>query len=235
MLHAGRDVGWVIDPPRRTLGEGVCAEAGRGTRRANTLRRFEKMNTMDRKLVSSVGAAFWVPVVLAMTPAAAEACGGLGQICCGLPLSCTCNAGLTEVAGVCVNLNPCVTNPCGSSCSPECNPVCSAYDICSCVGECNVLCDPLFLICNPDCGASKPECNPLCGGDICGSGCDDECSPTLCSQNDCAQTACGGEGERGCCLLEQVPSCDSGLVEDAPCTNANCGFLGCSRARNTQV
>lgn len=30
-------------------------------------------------------------------------------------------------------------------------------------------------------------------------------------------TACGGEGERACCALERLPSCDSGLVEKAGC------------------
>lgn len=37
-------------------------------------------------------------------------------------------------------------------------------------------------------------------------------------------SACGGEGQRACCLAERAPSCNAGLVERAGCTgNCACG------------
>jgi len=53
----------------------------------------------------------------------------------------------------------------------------------------------------------------------------------------CKQPDCGGDGERGCCLLERIPSCDPGLIEDLtpscvsdpPPGGCECGFgPGCS-------
>ena len=41
-------------------------------------------------------------------------------------------------------------------------------------------------------------------------------------------SACGGVGQRGCCLHEIVPSCDSGLVErvgQGPGTGRSCGTV----------
>ncbi|MGB0714499.1 MAG: PA14 domain-containing protein [Phycisphaerae bacterium] len=39
--------------------------------------------------------------------------------------------------------------------------------------------------------------------------------------------ACGGEGQRACCIHEQIPSCDPGLVEAGSCSG-NCGLFDCS-------
>jgi hypothetical protein len=39
-----------------------------------------------------------------------------------------------------------------------------------------------------------------------------------------AATGCGGKGQRACCVLEQVPSCDKGLKEAGTCKkNCDCG------------
>ncbi|MBL8345724.1 MAG: hypothetical protein JNN03_09805 [Rubrivivax sp.] len=39
-----------------------------------------------------------------------------------------------------------------------------------------------------------------------------------------AASSCGGKGERACCVLERVPSCDKGLAESGKCTkNCDCG------------
>lgn len=39
-----------------------------------------------------------------------------------------------------------------------------------------------------------------------------------------AASACGGKGERACCVLERVPSCDKGLKESGTCKkNCACG------------
>lgn len=39
-----------------------------------------------------------------------------------------------------------------------------------------------------------------------------------------AASSCGGKGERACCVLERVPSCDKGLKESGKCTkNCDCG------------
>lgn len=39
-------------------------------------------------------------------------------------------------------------------------------------------------------------------------------------------SSCGGPGERACCLLERIPSCNSGLDEFLGCPDSGCG--GCS-------
>ena len=39
-----------------------------------------------------------------------------------------------------------------------------------------------------------------------------------------AASPCGGKGERACCVLERVPSCDKGLTESGTCKkNCDCG------------
>ncbi len=50
---------------------------------------------------------------------------------------------------------------------------------------------------------------------------------TMLSPHASAVTACGGEGQRACCLGERVPSCSVGLVERAGCEAGNNNACRC--------
>lgn len=61
------------------------------------------------------------------------------------------------------------------------------------------------LIENAGCGERLPDTSCLCS-EILGV--------PVYALGRCVEPDCGGEGERACCLLERIPSCDSGLIED---------------------
>jgi len=48
----------------------------------------------------------------------------------------------------------------------------------------------------------------------------------MCVKDDDGPTACGGNGQRACCVTERVPSCNKGLVERAGCKGDDCRCAG---------
>lgn len=77
---------------------------------------------------------------------------------------------------------------------------------------------------NPGCMAGLVQAGSC--SDVLGSG---NCGTLGCSIGVCAPvTNCGGVGERGCCVIERVPSCDGDLIEDlTPGCTDKLGFVNC--------
>ncbi len=139
---------------------------------------------------------------------------------------------------------------CRSGCS-SCHSACSSAKT-SCNNGCELNCNDCVLSCESDCDAL---CTPPCGGEgeracctipperipscdagllesgsctgTLGSG---NCGPGDCSLAVCVDPMCGANGERACCVLEQVAllrnSCDAGLVEDITADGACSTVLG---------
>ncbi len=166
-------------------------------------------------------------------------CGGMGERACCIgengygALGAGCDPGLVEKGscvdilgsgncggcsiGVCLDITPC-----GGEGERAC---CFLEDIS--IGACES-----GLVENGNCDSELGTTNCFCGG-----------LSLAKSSGVCKKPDCGGAGERGCCLLERVPSCDPGLIEDLSpgcsaelgSSNCDCGFgpgqsLGVCRA-----
>lgn len=141
-------------------------------------------------------------------------CGGLNEIaCCICDNDPTCDAGLFEIAGCDAGVD-CETGDCtgGDNCFGfgNSNGYCVALTPCGgegeracCINEQIPACDS-GLIEIGSCKNEHPDGRFGCGCDVLGS----------ISGGMCRKPNCGGVGQRGCCLLERIPSCDAGLIED---------------------
>jgi len=152
----------------------------------------------------------------------ATPCGGVGQrACCVTERVPSCNPGMHEVLGcsgncTCGGPNPAgalksighcevkpVATPCGGvgqrACCvteriPSCNP--GAHEVLGCSGNCT-------------CGGPNPAGTLKSIGHC-------EANPVV--------TACGGPGQRACCVTERIPSCNPGMKEVLGCSgNCTCG------------
>ncbi len=154
----------------------------------------------------------------------AKDCGGAGQrACCAneqLELGQgPCDAGLLEKgsctgilgAGACggCSIGVCVaTTECGGLDQRAC---CFLED--TSIGACEE-----GLVEGGSCEDELGTANCFCGG-----------ASLVRSEGVCRQPECGGEGERACCVLERVPSCDPGLIEDlTPGCATELGVEGCA-------
>jgi len=156
----------------------------------------------------------------------ATACGGANQrACCVTERIPSCNSGMHEVLGCSGNCTCGGANPFGLAkslgrCVP--NPVISP-----CGGPGQRACCVTERV--PSCNSGSieiPGCttgNCVCGGANPGY--------ALKSIGHCVSvtapapqpvTACGGSGQRACCVGERVPSCNPGFIEVPGCTTGNC-------------
>ena len=159
-------------------------------------------------------------------------CGGPGQrACCVTERVPSCNAGSIEIPGcttgncVCGGANPGYAlksiGHCVSVTAPAPQPVSAcggAGQRACCVGERVPSCNPGFIEV-PGCTTGNCTCggpNPL--GVLKSIGrCVSVTAPA--SQ---PVSACGGVGQRACCVGERVPSCNPGFIEVPGCTTGNC-------------
>lgn len=167
-----------------------------------------------------------VPVVgLSMFGSRALAqCGGLNQkACCVCDNDPTCDvtgdgtsdSGLFEIAGCDAGVG-CETGSCegGSYCFGvgQSNGYCVALTPCGregqracCINEQISACDNGFIIdVNGSCKDDHLDENGQLDGRL-GCGCD---FLGLISSKMCIKPDCGGDGQRGCCVLERFPSCE---------------------------
>lgn len=143
-----------------------------------------------------------------------SACGGSGQrACCLGEAGAACGGGLVEVPGC---SGDCLCSGGLANSSGMCVPVTSCGgngQRACCVGESGSACGS-GLAEVPGCGG-----NCYCGGGVGGSSSSSSCV---------AVSACGGNGQRGCCIGEAGAACGAGLAQVNGCSgDCRCpGSLG---------
>ncbi len=163
---------------------------------------------------------------------ATTACGGAGQraCCVGERTGGACNPGLTEVPGCGASGDAC---RCAGSSGASSSSRCVQTTACGgpnqracCIGETlnggnGGGCDPGLAEISGCSGVG--DCT--CGGGTSGSQSSSRCV---------AVSACGGEGQRACCVGERAAgACDAGLTEVPGCPGGNCLCAGSTGASSS--
>jgi hypothetical protein len=154
----------------------------------------------------------------AMPSFAASACGGKDQrACCVTERVPSCNSGLEEKSG-CSGDCACGVFKSAGTCRAKPAPPPPPPPVTACGAAGQRACCVTERV--PSCDGGLEEKGPCTGDCRCkGVG----SSLGMC-QAKVVATACGGEGQRACCVAERVPSCNTGLVEQGKCEgNCICG------------